>query len=866
MIPKIPLASWIESIVDWMSSSLSGLFKVISVVIQEVVGFFSGLFMLPHPLLFIAILGVLAFLVGRLPLTLFTVIGFLLVDNLGYWSQSMDTLGLVITSGLISILVGVPVGIWLAYSKTAARIITPLLDFMQTMPAFVYLLPAVTFFSLGVVPGVIASVIFAIPPTIRLTHLGIKQVSSELVEAADAFGSTSAQKLFKVQLPLALPTVMSGINQTIMLSLSMVVIASMIGAQGIGAEVYRAVTQLQIGKGFEAGLAVVVLAIVLDRFTQNLFMPGRKKTSRVSTKQKAWITAAATLLVLVAGFSQYFTGSTTSAGGNNGAANAVGKEVNYQIIGIDPGAGIMKSTAKAIKDYNLSDWNLIEGSGAAMTATLDKAIKNEQPIIITGWTPHWMFNKYDLKYLEDPKKSFGDAEEIHTIARKGLKEDHPVAYEFLKRFKWTSDEMGEMMIAIQDGTSPEQAAKDYAEKHADQIDEWTKGLTPVNGDAFKLSYVAWDSEIASTNLLKYVMENKLGYKVNALQVEAGPMWTGVASGDVDASPAAWLPLTHADYWERYKDQVEDLGANMTGVRTGLVVPKYMTDVNSIEDLETGASTSGSSSEPAANANVGDEVNHRIIGIDPGAGIMKTTASAIEKYGLTNWNLVEGSGAAMTATLDKAYKNKEPIIITGWTPHWMFNQYDLKYLEDPDKVYGDAEEIHTIARKGLKEDHPVAYEFLSRFKWTSDEMGEMMIAIQDGTSPEQAAKDYAEKHKDQIDEWTKGLTPVNGDTFRLGYVAWDSEIASTNLLKYVMENNLGYKVNALQVEAGPMWTGVASGDVDASPAAWLPLTHADYWAKYKDQLDDLGANMTGVKTGLVVPAYMDVKSIADLKDK
>ncbi|MCM3135393.1 ABC transporter permease subunit [Paenibacillus polysaccharolyticus] len=866
MIPKIPLASWIESIVDWMSSSLSGLFKVISVVIQDVVGFFSGLFMLPHPLLFIAILGVLAFLVGRLPLTLFTVIGFLLVDNLGYWSQSMDTLGLVITSGLISILLGVPVGIWLAYSKTAARIITPLLDFMQTMPAFVYLLPAVTFFSLGVVPGVIASVIFAIPPTIRLTHLGIKQVSSELVEAADAFGSTSAQKLFKVQLPLALPTVMSGINQTIMLSLSMVVIASMIGAQGIGAEVYRAVTQLQIGKGFEAGLAVVVLAIVLDRFTQNLFMPGRKKTSRFSAKQKAWITAAATLVVLVAGFSQYFTGSTTSAGGNNGAANAVGKEVNYQIIGIDPGAGIMKSTAKAIKDYNLFDWNLIEGSGAAMTATLDKAIKNEQPIIITGWTPHWMFNKYDLKYLEDPKKSFGDAEEIHTIARKGLKEDHPVAYEFLSRFKWTSDEMGEMMIAIQDGTSPEQAAKDYAEKHADQIDEWTKGLTPVNGDAFKLSYVAWDSEIASTNLLKYVMENKLGYKVNALQVEAGPMWTGVASGDVDASPAAWLPLTHADYWERYKDQVEDLGANMTGVRTGLVVPKYMTDVNSIEDLETGASTSGSSSEPTANANVGDEVNHRIIGIDPGAGIMKSTASAIEKYGLTNWNLVEGSGAAMTATLDKAYKNKEPIIITGWTPHWMFNQYDLKYLEDPDKVYGDAEEIHTIARKGLKEDHPVAYEFLSRFKWTSDEMGEMMIAIQDGTSPEQAAKDYAEKHKDQIDEWTKGLTPVNGDTFRLGYVAWDSEIASTNLLKYVMETQLGYKVNALQVEAGPMWTGVASGDVDASPAAWLPLTHADYWAKYKDQLDDLGANMTGVKTGLVVPAYMDIKSIADLKDK
>lgn len=267
---KIPLDNWIESLVSWMEDHLTFLFDFISDVIEGIVNAFSWLFMLPHPLLFIVILGILAFLVGRVSLTLFSVIGFLLIDNLGYWSQTMDTLSLVITSALISVILGVPIGIWCAYSKGAARIITPLLDFMQTMPAFVYLLPAVFFFSLGVVPGVIASVIFAIPPTIRLTLLGIKQVSGELTEAADAFGSTSTQKLFKVQLPLALPTLMAGINQTIMLSLSMVVIASMIGAQGIGAEVYRAVTQLQIGKGFEAGLAVVVLAIVLDRFTQNL--------------------------------------------------------------------------------------------------------------------------------------------------------------------------------------------------------------------------------------------------------------------------------------------------------------------------------------------------------------------------------------------------------------------------------------------------------------------------------------------------------------------------------------------------------------------------------------------------------------------
>lgn len=270
-MPKIPLADWIEYLVSWMEDYLSGFFDFIASIIQGIVGWFSYLFLLPHPLIFIVIIGIIAFLLGRIPLTLFTVIGFLIIDNLGYWTQTMDTLSLVLTSALISVLLGVPIGIWCAYSKTASRIIIPLLDFMQTMPAFVYLLPAVTFFSLGVVPGVIASVIFAIPPTIRLTLLGIKQVSEELTEAADAFGSTSGQKLFKVQLPLAMPTLMAGINQTIMLSLSMVVIASMIGAQGIGAEVYRAVTQLQIGKGFEAGLAVVILAIVLDRFTQNIF-------------------------------------------------------------------------------------------------------------------------------------------------------------------------------------------------------------------------------------------------------------------------------------------------------------------------------------------------------------------------------------------------------------------------------------------------------------------------------------------------------------------------------------------------------------------------------------------------------------------
>lgn len=582
-MPKLPIAEWIDAIVDWLNVSIAGFFRLISTVIESVVGFFSGLFMLPHPILFIIIIGALAYLLGRWKLALFTVLGFLLIYNLGYWPQSMDTLGLVVTSGIISIVIGVPLGILSAYSRSIERIVTPILDLMQTMPAFVYLLPAVTFFSLGVVPGVIASVIFSIPPTIRMTHLGIRQVSKELVEAADAFGSTSSQKLLKVQLPLAMPTLMSGVNQTIMLSLSMVVIASMIGAQGIGAEVYRAVGQLQIGKGFEAGLVVVVLAIVLDRFTQNLVgKPGQKKKSRLTSKQRVWIGSAAAAIVLIAGFSQYFVGGSNTGGTT--ASGSVGEEVNYEIIGIDPGAGIMASTNKAIEDYELTDWTLVEGSGSAMTAMLERAIQNEQPIIVTGWTPHWMFNKYDLKYLEDPKKSYGEAEEIHTVARKGLQEDLPTAYEFLDRFQWTPEDMGEIMIAIQDGNSAEEAAAEWVEAHPDKVDEWISGLSPVNGDSIKLSYVAWDSEIASTNLAHYILSEKLGYNVTSLQVEMGPMWQGVASGDVDASLAAWLPVTSAAYLEKYKNQIDDLGVNLEGAKTGLTVPAYM-DIDSIEDLK-----------------------------------------------------------------------------------------------------------------------------------------------------------------------------------------------------------------------------------------------------------------------------------------
>lgn len=269
-LPKLPLDEWIETAVDVLYDNLEWLFDFLATVIGGMVEGLAFVLQLPPAVVVIVPLALIGYWLGRWPLAVFSLAGLILIENLGYWDNTMATLALVLTSAIISILVGIPVGILCAQRDRVQYVVTPVLDFMQTMPAFVYLIPAVTFFGLGVVPGVIASVIFAVPPTIRLTNLGIRQVPKDLVEAADAFGSTPKQKLLKVQLPLALPSIMAGINQTIMLSLSMVVIASMIGAQGLGADVYRAVTQIKIGQGFEAGLAIVILAILLDRITQSI--------------------------------------------------------------------------------------------------------------------------------------------------------------------------------------------------------------------------------------------------------------------------------------------------------------------------------------------------------------------------------------------------------------------------------------------------------------------------------------------------------------------------------------------------------------------------------------------------------------------
>jgi glycine betaine/proline transport system permease protein len=263
---KIPLGQWMETGVDWLTLNAAGVFDAISYFLETVILFVVGVFKWMPPALPIVITALLAWLLHRsLPLVLFVVGALLLILNLGYWQEMLETFVLVFAATTISVLIGVPLGIMAAHRPWLYTLLRPILDLMQTVPTFVYLIPTLVLFGLGIVPGLISTIIFAIAAPIRLTYLGITKVPQELIEAGKAFGASRMKLLLKVELPAALPNIMAGITQCIMLSLSMVVIAALVGADGLGKPVVRALNTVNISQGFEAGLAIVLVAIILDR-------------------------------------------------------------------------------------------------------------------------------------------------------------------------------------------------------------------------------------------------------------------------------------------------------------------------------------------------------------------------------------------------------------------------------------------------------------------------------------------------------------------------------------------------------------------------------------------------------------------------
>ncbi|MNG66430.1 Glycine betaine/L-proline transport system permease protein ProW [compost metagenome] len=273
----VPFDSWVTQGIDWLVLHFRPLFQGIRVPVDFILGGFQQLLLgMPAPIA-ILVFSLIAWQISSFSMGAATLVSLIAIGAIGAWSQAMVTLALVLTALFFCIVIGLPLGIWLARSKHAAKIIRPLLDAMQTTPAFVYLVPIVMLFGIGNVPGVVVTIIFALPPIVRLTILGIKQVPEDLIEAAESFGSSPRQLLFKVQLPLAMPTIMAGVNQTLMLALSMVVIASMIAVGGLGQMVLRGIGRLDMGLAAVGGVGIVILAIILDRLTQSL---GRDRRSK----------------------------------------------------------------------------------------------------------------------------------------------------------------------------------------------------------------------------------------------------------------------------------------------------------------------------------------------------------------------------------------------------------------------------------------------------------------------------------------------------------------------------------------------------------------------------------------------------------
>ncbi|MEV7320965.1 ABC transporter permease/substrate binding protein [Streptomyces sp. NPDC093970] len=595
-MPRLHLGDWVDSGVNWLVAHMSWLFDAIRAVVEGMYDGIDGVLTAPAPLLLAGILAVLAWWLRGVAAGVLAFAGFALVDSLDLWDRAMSTLALVLVATVIALVVSVPLGIWAARSRAVSAAVRPVLDLLQTMPSMVLLIPAILFFGLGTAAGVIATLIFALAPGVRMTELGIRQVDAELVEAAEAFGTTPRDTLLRVQLPLALPTIMAGVNQVIMLGLSMVVIAGMVGTGGLGGAVNEAIGQLDIGFGFEAGVGIVVLAIYLDRMTSAL-------------------------------------GTQLSPLGRRAAARV-------------------------------------------------------RP---TPWT-----------YRPRP-----------AVAVVGVV----------------------VLALVAGGLGIFGSSSDTAQASATDIGR---------GKEIKIGYIPWDEGIASTFLWKELLEER-GFKVTTTQYAAGPLYTGLATGQLDFETDSWLPVTHAEYWKKYGKQLDDLGSWYGPTSLELTVPSYVKDVNSLADLKNHAS----------------EFGGKIVGIEPSAGMMGLLKSKVLKeYGLDgSYQVVDGSTPAMLAELKRAYAKKQPILVTLWSPHWAYSDYGLKKLKDPEGAWGSGDGVHALSRKGFGEDNPEVGRWLKDFSMTEKQLTGLEAEIQKaGQGKEQdAVRAWLKRDPALLDKWA----PLHG---------------------------------------------------------------------------------------------------------
>ncbi|MCZ4118293.1 ABC transporter permease/substrate binding protein [Streptomyces sp. H39-S7] len=845
-MPRLRLGDWIDSAVTYLRDHFAWLFDIITDVVSGMYDGLDAVLGAPAPLLLAGILAILALWLRGPTAAVLTFAGFALIDSIQQWDQAMATLSLVLVATVITIVLAIPLGIWAARNRTVSAMLRPVLDFMQTMPAFVYLIPGIFFFGVGQVPGVISCIVFAIPPGVRMTELGIRQVDGDLIEAAEAFGTTSRNILLRVQLPLALPTIMAGINQVIMLGLSMVVTAGMVGGGGLGASVFTAISQVNIGLGFEGGISVVILAMYLDRMTSSLgtrVSPlGRRATAALTSLRGASIwnyrpqTSVAMVgvivLALVAGGMNIFGGpadtNTAAAGKNVGNGRPVnigyipwdegiassflwkealeqrgyapklsqydvgalytglsagkldfqtdawlptthqpywdkykdtlddlgswygptslelsvpsyvkgvesladlkgkGSQFKGRIIGIEPGAGMMKTlNEKVLKQYGLEgEYQVTTGSTASMLAQLDRSLKAKEPVVVTLWSPHWAYSKYDLKKLKDPQAAWGAGDGLHTLAHKGFGAKEPQVAQWLKDFKLTEAQLSSLEAAIQDaGQNHEQdGVRAWLKKNPGLLDriapvKKAAGDTPGKdaGASPNIGYFPWDEDIATTYLWQAVLQRR-GYKPKMAQYDVGSMFTAMADGQVDVEFDGWLPVAQKQYWDKYKENLVDLGAWYEKTSLEIAVPSYVKDVKTLADLKGKAGL----------------FKGRIIGIEPGTGEMNLLKSTVlPAYGLDKeYQVTTGSSPSMLAELERAYAKKEPVAVVLWTPHWAYSKYQLTKLADPQQSFGANNQIKTLAHKDFPEKFPEFAGWLKKWHMTEAQLGSLEQQIQD----------------------------------------------------------------------------------------------------------------------------------------
>ncbi|WP_329548673.1 ABC transporter permease/substrate binding protein [Streptomyces sp. NBC_01356] len=713
-MPRIPFGDWVNDTVDWLLNHMAWFFDFLKTVFDGAYDGVNAVLQAPQPLLLAGIFAVIAFWLRGTSAGVLTFVGFAFIDSLELWEDAMVTLSLVLVATVIALVISVPVGIWAARSDRVSSVVRPVLDFMQTLPAMIYLIPAILFFGTGAPAGMVATLIFALAPGVRMTELGIRQVDKDLVEAADAFGTTPRDTLLRIQLPLALPSVMAGVNQVIMLGLSMAAIAGMVGTGGLGGDVNQAIGQLNVGLGSEAGVAIVILAIYLDRMTSAL-------------------------------------GTQVSPLGRRAAARL--------------------RAAQGLKIWTYRPRPAVAVVGVVVLA------------LVAGG------------------------------------------------------------MGIFGGTDSTSTAAD--------------GKNVGQGKKISIGYIPWDEGVASTFLWQEILEQR-GYEVETKQLDAGPLYTSLAQGDIDFETDSWLPTTHAEYWKKYGKDLDDLGSWYGPTSLELSVPSYMKDINSLADLKGKA----------------DEFGGKITGIESSAGMMSLLKTKVLKeYGLDKeYKVVDSSTPAMLAELKRAYAKKEPVVVTLWSPHWAYSDYDLKKLKDPKAAWGSGDGVHTLSRKGFAKENPVVGEWLKNFKMTEQQLTSLESEINKAGQGKQqdAVRAWLKKNPGVVDK----LAPVKTSTasaetkraLDVAWFPWDEDVAVTYLWKNVLARR-GYTMNMKQMDVGPVYTGLASGDLDLNFDAWLPYAQSNYWDQHKNDLRDLGTWYEPTSLEIAVPSYVkDVKSLADLKGK